>query len=224
MRRLKTIFWKSILLFIEKDSASRGAAVAFFIVTSLAPVLVIIIAVAGLIFGEDAARGALVRELTGLLGRPAAELLENAIASASDVSADIYAMVVSVLTIVLIASGIFVELQAALNALWGFKPIGGSLSRLVRARLLSFGIVLAIGFLMTVSLMLEAAVTALRDIISAYLPFSTELLRVTSFGLSFLVTTALFGVIYRVLPEEKLSWRDVFYGAMLPNDHFVRTW
>ena len=117
MRGLRILLWKSVLLLIEKDAASRGAAVAFFIVTSLAPVLVIITAVAGIVFGEDAARGALADQLTGLLGRPAAELLERAITRTSEVSTHIYAAAASVLTMIVIASGVFVELRAALDAL-----------------------------------------------------------------------------------------------------------
>jgi membrane protein len=134
--------------FIADEALSRGAAIAFYTATSLAPVLLIVIAIAGLVFGRDAARNALTGQLSGLMGDQTAQLLQTAVASASKKSSGTLATLVGLLTLILTASGVFGEMQSALNAIWKAEPSGTTISRLIRARAVSLGLVAALGFLL----------------------------------------------------------------------------
>ncbi len=119
--------------FINEGALSRGAAIAFYAVTSIGPVLLIVVAIAGLAFGQDAARGAIVSQLSGLMGQQSAELLQNVIRGASGKSSGVFASALGVITLLVTASGVFGEMQSALNAIWKADPKGGTVSRLLRA-------------------------------------------------------------------------------------------
>ena len=150
---------------------SRGAAIAFYTATSLAPVLLIVIAIAGLVFGQDAARNALTGQLSGLMGDQTAQLLQTAVASASKKSSGTLATLVGLLTLILTASGVFGEMQSALNAIWKAEPSGTAITRLIRARAVSLGLVAALGFLLLVSLVVSAMLAAFGNQLNAVLPF-----------------------------------------------------
>jgi membrane protein len=220
LRKLRTRIWSSLLLFIEKDAPSRGAAIAFYTATALAPILVLIVALAGFFFGQEAARGAVVAQLGGLLGRDTADLLQRVIISASNVSQGVFATLISIATLFVTASGAFLELQAALNALWDSKPSGEIVSRLLRARIASLGLILAMGFFMIVSLTVDTGITALAMRMSESVAV-TAFLHTINFLFSFLVTVVLFAAIYHVLPAEKMNWRDTLKGAALTAVLFV---
>jgi membrane protein len=211
--RAKTVLKAAISEFIATNAASRGAAIAFYTVTSFVPVLIIAIAVAAVVFGEDAARGAIVVQLRGLLGQDGARLLEDAIRSASDFQSGTVATVVGVAALIATSSGVFVELRNGLNAIWQVRSKGETLSRFLKARAASFGLVLALGFLLLVSLVTDAMVTALGGFINAHLPHGAALLGAMNFLLSFGLVTFLFATIYKILPERRLEWRDVIVGA-----------
>ena len=159
---------ESVTSFIEDEALSRGAAIAFYTVISIAPVLFIVVAIAGLVFGQDAARGAIAEQVSGLMGRESADLLQNAIRSAANRSSGVVATVVGLVTLVVAASGVFGEMQAALNAFWKVEPRGTTVSRLIRARAVSLGLVAALGFLLLVSLVINAGLAALGKYIDAY--------------------------------------------------------
>src|ERR1043165_3841047 len=199
--------------FIEDEALSRGAAIAFYTVTSLAPVLLIVIAIAGLVFGQEAAQGAILAQLSGLMGQQAADVLQSALASASEKSSGILATVIGVVTLLATASGVFGEMQAALNRIWKAEPKSGTFSRLVRARAASLGLVAALGFLLAVSLVVSAGLTALGTTLNATLPFGKVILSVVNFLVSFLLLALLFAAIYKVLPDRAIAWRDVVMGA-----------
>jgi membrane protein len=205
----------SVSGFIDDDALSRGAAMAFYAVTSLAPILLIVVAVAGLAFGHDAAQTAIAAQLTGLMGQQSADLLQTAIESASHRSSGIVASVVGFATLIATASGVFGEMQSALNAIWKTKPSGKTVSRLVRARIASLGLVAALGFLLMVSLAMSAAIAALGDIINAWLPFGQTILSAINIVVSFLLISVLFGAIYKILPDRRMEWRDVMVGAVI---------
>jgi membrane protein len=209
-----TFVKESVVGFIDDEALSRGAAIAFYSVTSLGPVLIIVIAIAGLAFGEDAARGAISQELGGLMGRQSAELLETAIRSAGAKPSSVLATVIGVVTLIVTASGVFGEMQLALNTIWRTHPSGDSISRLVRARIVSLGLVAALGFLLLVSLVVSTALNALGTYINAYLPFGKSLLSLVNFVVSFVLISALFATIYKVLPDRPIEWRDVLVGAV----------
>jgi membrane protein len=130
----------TVLAFIDDEALSRGAAIAFYAVTSIAPVLLIVIAIAGLAFGRDAAENAIRGQLSALMGMETADVVQSAIASASGKSSGILATVIGVATLLATASGVFGEMQSALNAIWKVTPAGSTVSRLVRARAASLGL------------------------------------------------------------------------------------
>lgn len=203
----------SVTGFIEDDALSRGAAMAFYAVTSLAPILLIVVAIAGLAFGQDAAENAIAGQLTGLMGQQSAKMLQDAIKSASNTSSGVLATAIGIVTLLVTASGVFGEMQSALNAIWKTKPRFGTVSRLIRARAASLGLVAALGFLLMVSLVISAGTAMLADIINAHLPFGRLILGAVNTGISFLLISVLFAAIYKVLPDRRLEWRDVLVGA-----------
>ncbi len=205
---------ETVTSFIEDEALSRGAAISFYTVTSIAPVLYIVVAIAGLAFGQDAARGAIADQVSGLMGKESADLLQNAIKSAADTSSGVLATVVGLVTLVVAASGVFGEMQSALNAFWKVEPRGTTVSRLIRARAASLGLVAALGFLLLVSLVISAGLSALGNYINAFLPFADFILEGLNFLISFVLISVLFAAIYKVLPDKRLAWRDVLVGAV----------
>ena len=201
--------------FIEDEALTRGAAIAFYTVTSIGPVLFIVVAIGGLAFGEEAARGAVTAQLTGLVGKESADLVQAALQGASRAPQSILASVVGAVTLLVTASGVFAEMQGALNALWRAPPRATTVSGLVRARIVSLGLVAALGFLLLVSLVVSAVLAGLGDWINARLPWGTLVLGAVNVLVSYVLVTLLFAAIYKVLPDIRLAWRDVVVGAVL---------
>jgi len=216
-----TLAKDTVFAFVEDEALGRGAAIAFYTVTSIAPLLLIVVAIAGLVFGQDAAQGAITAQLTGLMGQQTAELLEQAVANASNKSSGLLASLVGVVTLIATASGAFGELQSALNAFWQAKPKGGTVSRLIRARAASMGLVATLGFLLVVSLAVSAGLTAFGNTLNAMLPFGQALMAALNAVISFALITVLFAAIYKVLPDRELEWRDVLVGAAVTSLLFV---
>jgi membrane protein len=210
--------WKLLvettLSFIEDEALGRGAAIAFYAITSLAPVLLIAIAVAGLVFGHDAAQGALSGQFSALMGKEATNVLQSVIASASAKSSSIVATVSGIAMLIATASGVFGEMQAALNKVWKTRSRESTLSRLIRARITSLGLVAALGFLLMVSLVVSAGLTAFASYLDR-LPVGALLLYALNFVISWLLFAVLFGAIYKVLPDRTLQWKDVIVGALI---------
>ena len=202
------------LSFIDDEALSRGAAIAFYAITSLAPVLLIVIAVAGLVFGQEAAQNAISGQFSALMGKQAADLLESVVANASAESSGVLATIVGMVTLIATASGVFGEMQAALNTIWKTRSRGTILSRLVRARIASLGLVGALGFLLIVSLAVSAGLTAFANHLDT-LPVGALFLSVLNFAISLLLFAVLFGAIYKVLPDRTLQWKDVVVGALM---------
>ena len=201
----------------NKDKASRlAAALAYYTVFSLAPLLLIVIAIAGSVFGEEAARGEIVKQIQGLVGQDGAEFIETAIENASKPTAGTIASIISLIALLFGASGVFAELQDALNTVWEvqLKPERGLLN-IIRNRFLSFTMVLGVGFLLLVSLVVTATLSVLVNFVGNALPGIDALWQLVNFILSFVVTTLLFGLIYKVLPDVKIAWSDVWIGAAI---------
>lgn len=205
----------TVLSFIDDEMLSRGAAIAFYTVTSIAPVLLIVIAIAGLIFGQDAAQNAISGEFSGLMGRQTADVLQSAIASAAGKSSSIIATIIGLTTLVATASGAFGEMQAALNSIWKTKSHATTVSRLIRARVTSLGLVGVMGFLLVVSLVISAGLTAFSNYLDAFMPMGKMVLPALNFVVSLLLLGVLFGAIYKVLPDRSLQWTDVVIGALI---------
>ena len=181
---------------------------------SLVPILLIVIAVAGLAFGRDAARNALVGQFESMMGHQSAELLQSAIANAASKSSGILASIIGAVTLAATASGVFGEMQSALNTIWKAKPLGTTVSGLIRARGASIGLVAALGFLLLISLAVSAGVAVLGDYVTNWLPFGKFILTVANEAISAALIAVLFAAIYKVLPDKKLEWRDVIVGAV----------
>ena len=212
---------EAVFSFIEDEALSRGAAIAFYTVTSIAPVLLIVVAIAGLGFGHEAAQGAITTQFSGLMGRDTAQLLETAVANAADTSSGTLATLIGIATLIATASGAFGEMQAALNVIWKAKPKSATLSRLLRARLASIGLVATLGFLLIVSLAASAVLTAFGERLDRALPFGQWLVAAINALISFGVLAMLFAAIYKLLPDRHLQWRDVLLGAALTALLFV---
>ena len=202
----------------SKDKASRlSAALAYYTVFSLAPLLIIVIAIAGAVFGEEAARGEIVGQIQGLVGRDGAEFIETAIENANKPATGRFASIISIVVLLFGASGVFAELQDALNTVWEVqaKPERG-LINVIRNRFLSFTMVLGVGFLLLVSLVASAALAATVNFFGHLLPPGLDFVwQLVNFIFAFGVTTVLFGLIYKVLPDVKIGWSDVWIGAAI---------
>jgi membrane protein len=205
----------TVLAFIDDEALSRGAAIAFYAVTSIAPVLLIVIAIAGLAFGQDAAENAIKGQLSALMGEQTADVVQTAVANASGKSSGILATLIGIATLIATASGVFGEMQSALNAIWKVQPSGTTLSRLVRARAASLGLVAALGFLLMVSLVVSAGLTAFGNYLNSLFPFGSLVLSILNVAVSLLLISLLFAAIYKVLPDRHLQWRDVIFGAVV---------
>ncbi|WP_158747500.1 YihY/virulence factor BrkB family protein [Acidisphaera sp. L21] len=210
-----TLIKASVNGYIEDNALSRGASIAYYTVFSLAPVLVIIVAIAGMAFGEDAAQGALARQIQGLMGHDAAVAIQGMVRSAWLSGSSTQATIIGAVTLLVTASGVFGEMQSALNAIWRAEPKGTTVGRLVRARATSLGLVAALGFLMMVSLVVSTAIAAVQTYVGGFLPEAALLIRVLNFAISFALTTVLFAAIYKILPDRRLHWKDVGIGAVV---------
>ena len=189
----------------EDYAPSMGAALAYYTLFSIAPLLLIVIGVAGLIFGDDAARGEIFGQLTDLMGEEGAAAVERLLANASKPEGGIIATIIGTATLLLGAMTVFGELQNALDRIWR-APVRKHASgwwNLLRSRLLSFGMILAIAFLLMVSLVLSAALSALGE----------GLAHVLDIAVTFGILTLLFALIYKLIPRVRVAWRDVWIGA-----------
>lgn len=200
--------------FVEDAAWSRGASIAYFTLFSVAPTLLVVIAVAGLVFGREAAQGAIVSQLGGLMGRDTAQALQDMIRSASDSLHGTLATVIGLLAILLATTGVFGEVQTSLNAVWKATSQRSTMSRLMRARLASLGLVFAFGFVLMVSLAVSAALRALASYLHVVFPTLEAGLAVLDVALSIVLISALFAAMYKVLPDTPIDWHDVIVGAV----------
>jgi membrane protein len=208
-------FKQAVQGYIQHGALSRGAAIAFYTVTSLAPLLIIVIAIAGLAIGRDAARAGIIDEFSGLLGANGAELIKSIVARSSDPTSGTAAAVFSAFMVLVTASGIFGEMQSALNAVWEVKATDEPWSSLIRARAASLGLVVALGFVTMVSLAASAALSAFGREFAMRTPAAGLLLSILNTALSLAVFALLFAAIFKVLPDRPLRWRDVAIGAAI---------
>lgn len=201
----------------NKDGASTlAASLAYYTIFSVAPLLIIAIAIAGSIFGEDAARGQIVTQIQGLVGKDGAEVIETAIKNSRQPEANSLASLISIVILLFGASGVFAQLQDALNTIWNVKvkPQKGVVN-FIRKRLLSFSAVLGIGFLLLVSLVVSASLAALTNYLGGFIGNMSILAILVNFAISFGVITLLFAFMFKYLPDVKITWNDVAIGAVI---------
>jgi membrane protein len=217
MRRYLDLVKKAVAAFNEDYASSMGAALAYYTTFSLAPLLIVVIAVAGLVFGQDAARGEIVYQLRGLIGDESAKAIQELLKSASQPGKSVFASAVGIATLLVGATSVFAELQSSLDRIWRAPALKKQTGiwALLRQRLLTFGMVVAIGFLLLVSLTLSAAVSAVDRWGGTLFPTWHSVLAVVNVCLGFALTSLLFAMAYRILPRVRIAWRDVITGAVV---------
>lgn len=205
----------AVSAWIDDYAPSMGAALSYYTLFSLAPLLLIVIGVGGLFFGADAVRGELFSTLAELMGADGAKTVERLLASVAKPEEGVMATIVGLVVLVIGATTVFAELQSALDRIWRVpeaKKKSGVWS-LVRARLLSFGMIMGIAFLLMVSLVMTALVAALGKWWSPVFGAWEATLQVVNFAVSFGMITVLFALIYKIIPTARIRWRDVWIGA-----------
>jgi membrane protein len=214
-RHLLHLFVRAAKAWSDDYAPSMGAAISYYTVFSLAPLLVIVIAVAGAVFGREAVQGQIVAQLGGLIGQQGASLVQGLVAASSDTDKGLVAGAISVVVLFMGATSVFAELQHALDRIWHVPPSAkpNGLWALLRVRLLSFGLILGLVFLLMVSLVVSTVVSALGTYTSQLMPGSEALLQVLNIAVSLGISTLLFAMIYKLLPNTRIAWRDVWVGA-----------
>lgn len=211
--------WKilksAVLGYIANNALSRGAAMSFYAVTSLTPILLIVVAVAGIAFGQDPVRDGLVRETGGLLGQESGDLVKSMLAKSSDPKAGTLATIFGVVMLLVTASGVFGEMQSALNATWKTKAPDEPFFSMIRSRATSLGLVGALGFLLMISLAASTGLSALAEYLGSKNLLAPLILSAVNAIVSIALFAALFAAIYKVLPDTPIAWRDVRTGALL---------
>ena len=206
---------KSVEAWIDDYAPSMGAAISYYTVFSIAPLLLIVIAVAGAVWGREAVQGEIVGQLSGLIGQEGATGVQALIESANKPTQGLVAGAVSLVVLVIGATTVFAELQSALDRVWEVPPAQkmSSLWATLRSRLLSLGFILGLGFLMAVSLVFSAGLAALGSWADGLLPGWETLFQFINTAISLGITTVLFALIFKLMPQARISWKDVWIGA-----------
>jgi membrane protein len=200
----------------DDDALRLGASLAYYTLFAIAPVLLVATAIAGMVFGADAVRGEIVGQLDHLLGREGALAVQSLLEGASQRRAGIVATAIGGTAFLIAATGAFIELQVALNTIWRVKPNPGvNFKAFLIDRLRSFGLVVAVGFLLLVSLAVTAALSALNQWLSSLAPDLPAVWSLISMLVSIVVTSGLFALLFRFLPDVRLRWKDVTTGAVV---------
>ena len=200
---------------VEHNASRLAAALAYYTLLSVAPLAVIAIGVAGLVFGQDAARGQVADRLGAVVGQEAAEGVQSIVANARFPEAGFLSITIGVVVLFLGASGVFGELQASLNAIWDVEPKPGrGLWGTVRDRFFSFSMVLGVAFLLLVSLVVSTALSALGHYFQGALPGGEIIWQILNFVISLGTVTLLFALLFKVIPDVEIQWRDVWLGAL----------
>lgn len=218
--------WSEIVVVLQKtfcacldDNVTRlGACLAFYTLLSIAPLLIVMVAVAALAYGKEAAQGQLMWQISGLMGTKSAAAIQQLIQSAYSPGAGAVATILGILTLFFGASSVVLDLQDSLNTIWHVpsspsRPGLGSMLVMLKERLFSFGLILGAGVLLLISVALNTAIAAVGKVVETRLPAPEILLHVATSVISFLVITFLFAAIYKIMPDVKLKWSDVIVGA-----------
>lgn len=212
------VIWKLLsatyMKWSEDHAQGLGAALAFYTVFSLAPLLLIVIAIAGLVFGQEAAEGQIIGQIQGLVGEESAKAIQGILENVRKPATGLIATALAIITLLFGATGVFAQLQEALNTIWGVENKAGlGILQVLRNRFLSFMTVLGSGFLLLASLVLSAGLAAIGHKLEYLLPGPEPLIQVINFLVSFGVITVLFAMIYKMLPDVSIQWSDVWIGA-----------
>jgi membrane protein len=214
IKGLKIVLIASLKSWVDHRGDSKGAALAFYTLFSMTPILLLAIVVAGYFFGAEAAQGEIVAQVQGLVGPNGAKAIQALLAAARDPASGLVATLIASVLLLVGATSVFAELKDSLDELWGIdKPRQSAFSVILRTRLLSFGMVLVLAFLLLVSLIVSAALAVLERYAGGVLGSFAAVLATTSSLISFGVIACMFAIIYKTLPDAPLTWRDVWIGA-----------
>jgi membrane protein len=213
MRSIWELVKETASCWIEINAPRLGAALAYYTMLSMAPLVVLAMAVAGFVFGASAGQEQLANQIQNVAGPQGGEALRTLLASVSRPAQSGIAAAVGFLVLLFGASGVFGELRDSLNLVWGVPSQTTGLKGLVRYRFFSFAMVLGVGFLLLVSLVLSAAIAAAGKFFAQYLPVPEFALNAVNLVFSFVVVTVLFALLYKVVPDVHIQWRDVWTGA-----------
>jgi membrane protein len=206
---------KAVMAWVDDYAPSMGAAISYYTIFSLAPLLVIVIAIAGALFGREAAQGQIVEQVSGLVGREGAVAVESLLRSVDQPGKGLVAGLISMVVLLIGATTVFAELQSALDRIWHVpereKPSG--VWAVLRARLLSFGLILGLAFLLMVSLLVSAALAAFGSWFGCLVPGWELMLQSLNVLISLGIVTVLFAMIFKLMPTARIAWRDVWIGA-----------
>ena len=206
---------QAFVAWVDDYAPSMGAALAYYALFSIAPLVLIVVSIAGLVFGEDAARGQIFEQLRGLVGEQGAAAVQSMLQSLNKPRQGVIGTAIGVGVLLVGATGVFGELQNSLDRIWR-APARSRLTgvfSLLRSRLLSFGMVLGIGFLLIVSLVASAAVSALGNWFEPIFPGWENMAQAATFVLGLVFITLMFAMIYKIMPRASIRWRDVWIGA-----------
>jgi membrane protein len=213
-RSLVNLIKRTLVEFGEVKTSRLAAALAYYAVFSLSPLLLLGISIAGLVFGEEAAQGRVVGQIEGMIGREAAELIQTMLAASRDETSGTIAILIGLATLLFGASALFGHLQEALNTIWKVKaPTGAGIRALIKKRLISFAMVALVGLLIMLSLLLTTSLSVLNELFASLPPASIYLYHVINLLLSFGLITLVFAILFRYLPDIDIEWRDVWVGA-----------
>ena len=213
----------SIELFFSKQSFQASGALAFYTLFSMAPLLIIVISLTGIFFGDEAVRGGVVRQLEGIIGTDAAEVVQDAVRRSRIEQSGIWPTVLGVAAVIFGATTVFSQLRSSLNNFWDVRarPSRGDALNFLMTRLVSFGMVLTIGFLLLTSFLISIALATIMEYAEGWIPVPSLLVTIADAVVSLLIMTLLFGLIFRVLPDVRLSWRNVARGSVLTAGLFM---
>lgn len=199
-----------------------AAALAFYSLLSIGPLLLMAVAIAGLFFGSEAAQGQIESQLIGLIGKEGAKTVQSAIAATSDTNSNIFALITGFVTLLLSASGVFGQLREALNRIWKAEPVtGAAIWYYIKSRLIGFLMVLGIGGILLISLVLGAILAAVGTFFVTTDTYTVLFLEALNTGVTFIVMTLLFAMLFKALPDKHIAWRDVWFGAGISSALFT---
>lgn len=223
LRCVFKLLYDSFIAWLDHRAISKGAALSFYTLFSLAPILILAIAIAGYFFGAEAAQGEIIAQIRGLMGENGAQAVQALLAAARDKDAGRIATLIASVLLLIGATSVFTELKASLDEMWGkqMKQKASAVGTLIKTRLLAFGLVLVLGFLLLISLIVSAALTVLERYVGGIWSSSAVLWSWLSSLVSFSVIACLFAVIYRMLPDTLLLWSDVWIGAGVTAGLFI---
>jgi len=198
---------------MDINAPRLGASLAYYTIFSVAPLLVVVVGIVGMVFGRAAAQGQIVWQIQNLVGPEGAKVIEALLAASQKPAFGVFATAIGLVLLLFGASGVFLELRDSLNLLWGVKTPSRGVRGILVTRFFSFAMVLAVGFLLLVSLVLSAALATLGKYLGGYLPLPESLLHLLNMAISFIVFTGVFALLYKVVPDLPVAWGDVWVGA-----------